>query len=226
MADDAAVAAAKAEFKIAFAIAENGEHAALAPVSVASSYLADDEAVATAKAKFNAAFAAAEAGEHAALAPTADKVELVPVASSYLADTEDVAAAKAKFAKYFAAAEAGVPLAPEPVEVAAMPPKPVVAKPAVVELKAPAVAKAATASVATASAATASAHYYATAPVYTHSVPIMQYAFGGLPIITGCAKEEDKVMASGAATPPVFYSATATHSQPLAFSSWFNNWGV
>merc|ERR1712156_41793 len=103
-----------------------------------------------------------------------------------------------------------------------MPPKPVAAEPAVVEMGAPAVAKAATAS-----AATASAHYYATAPVFSHhSVPIMQYAFGGLPIITGCAKEEDKVMASGAATPPVFYSATATHSQPLAFSSWFNNWKV
>merc|ERR1712126_687264 len=72
------VAAAKAAFNAAFAAAEAGEHAALAPAPVASAYLADDEAVAAAKADFAAAFAAAEAGEHAALAPAPVKALPAP----------------------------------------------------------------------------------------------------------------------------------------------------
>merc|ERR1712212_1154695 len=68
--DTADVKAAKATFQAAFAAAEAGEHAALAPAPVASAYLADDAAVA-------AAYTAAEAGEHAALAPL--PVEALPV---------------------------------------------------------------------------------------------------------------------------------------------------
>merc|ERR1712168_671269 len=75
--DTADVAAAKAAFAQAFAAAEAGQHAALAPAPVASAYLADDASVAAAKADFAAAFAAAEAGEHAALAPK--PVEPLPV---------------------------------------------------------------------------------------------------------------------------------------------------
>ena len=67
--DTEEVKAAKVAFNAAFAAAEAGDHAALAPAPVASAYLSDDEAVAAAKADFMAAFAAAEAGEHAALAP-------------------------------------------------------------------------------------------------------------------------------------------------------------
>merc|ERR1719175_322872 len=84
--DTPEVAAAKA----AFAAAEAGEHASLAPVNdavqaaqIATAYLDDDEAVAAAKADFAAAFAAAEAGEHAALAPK--PVEALPVAAVPLA---------------------------------------------------------------------------------------------------------------------------------------------
>merc|ERR1712027_78919 len=61
--DTADVAAAKAEFSAAFAAAEAGEHAALAPVNsdtqaaqIATSYIADTEDVAAAKAAFQAAF--------------------------------------------------------------------------------------------------------------------------------------------------------------------------
>jgi len=75
--DTADVKAAKASFQAAFAAAEAGQHAALAPVPVASAYLADDAAVAAAKAEFAAAYTAAEAGEHAALAPK--PVEALPV---------------------------------------------------------------------------------------------------------------------------------------------------
>merc|ERR1711931_26562 len=75
--DTADVKAAKASFQAAFAAAEAGEHAALAPAPVASAYLADDAAVAAAKAEFAAAYTAAEAGEHAALAPM--PVEALPV---------------------------------------------------------------------------------------------------------------------------------------------------
>merc|ERR1712082_49868 len=63
----------------AFAAAEDGEHAALAPVNddeqaaqIANQYLEDDEPVATAKAAFLAAFADAEAGG------LADKQEPAP----------------------------------------------------------------------------------------------------------------------------------------------------
>merc|ERR1719394_1175289 len=86
--DTAEVKAAKADFMAAFAAAEAGEHAALAPapvealpaaelVQIPSSYLADEPEVLAAKADFMAAFAAAEAGEHAALAPK--PVEALPV---------------------------------------------------------------------------------------------------------------------------------------------------
>merc|ERR1711937_203151 len=64
--DTADVAAAKAEFNAAFAAAEAGDHAALAPVNsdtqaaqIAAEYLADAEEVAAAKAAFQAAFVVA-----------------------------------------------------------------------------------------------------------------------------------------------------------------------
>merc|ERR1711900_144704 len=78
--DTADVAAAKAEFNAAFAAAEAGEHAALAPVNddvqaaqIAAEYLADAEEVAAAKAAFQAAFDDAAAGGLAA------KQEAAPV---------------------------------------------------------------------------------------------------------------------------------------------------
>merc|ERR1712106_1058823 len=71
--DTADVAAAKAEFNAAFADAEAGEHAALAPVNadaqasqIAAAYIADAEEVAVAKAAFQAAFDDAAAGGLAA----------------------------------------------------------------------------------------------------------------------------------------------------------------
>merc|ERR1712029_892182 len=71
--DTADVAAAKAEFKAAFAAAEAGEHASLAPVNndvqatqIGASYLDDTEDVAAAKAAFQAAFDDAAAGGLAA----------------------------------------------------------------------------------------------------------------------------------------------------------------
>merc|ERR1712244_47482 len=71
--DTADVAAAKAEFNAAFAAAEAGEHAALAPVNadtqaaqIAAEYLADAEEVAAAKAAFQAAYDDAAAGGLAA----------------------------------------------------------------------------------------------------------------------------------------------------------------
>merc|ERR1712109_13131 len=67
--DTAEVAAAKAEFKAAFNLAEAGGHAALAPVNndiqaeqIANAYLDDTEDVALAKAAFKAAFDDAAAG--------------------------------------------------------------------------------------------------------------------------------------------------------------------
>merc|ERR1712212_1093234 len=80
--DTADVKAAKASFQAAFAAAEAGEHAALAPAQVASAYLDDSADVAAAKASFSAAYAAAPGA---------------PVASAYLEDSADVAAAKAAF---------------------------------------------------------------------------------------------------------------------------------
>merc|ERR1711937_518695 len=71
--DTADVAAAKAEFKAAFAAAEASEHASLAPVNndvqaaqIGASYLDDTEDVAAAKAAFQAAFDDAAAGGLAA----------------------------------------------------------------------------------------------------------------------------------------------------------------
>jgi hypothetical protein len=57
------VQAAKASFYAAFAAAEMGEHAALAPHQGATAYLDDAEDVAAAKEEFMAYFAAAERGE-------------------------------------------------------------------------------------------------------------------------------------------------------------------
>merc|ERR1712008_644541 len=71
--DTADVAAAKAEFNAAFAAAEAGEHAALAPMNadaqaaqIAAAYLADVDEVAAAKAALQAAFDDAAAGGLAA----------------------------------------------------------------------------------------------------------------------------------------------------------------
>merc|ERR1712008_282257 len=71
--DTAEVAEAKAVFNAAFAAADAGEHAALAPVNadaqaaqIAAEYLADAEEVAAAKAAFQAAFDDAAAGGLAA----------------------------------------------------------------------------------------------------------------------------------------------------------------
>jgi len=60
--DTPEVAAAKAEFAAAFAAAEAGEHAALAPVQGATAYLADLPEVAEAKAAHAAVFDAYTAG--------------------------------------------------------------------------------------------------------------------------------------------------------------------
>merc|ERR1712020_83897 len=71
--DTAEVQEAKAVFNAAFAAAEAGEHAALAPVNadtqaaqIATAYIADTEDVAAAKAAFTAAFDDAAAGGLAA----------------------------------------------------------------------------------------------------------------------------------------------------------------
>merc|ERR1712128_122839 len=71
--DTAEVAEAKAVFNAAFAAADAGEHAALAPVNadaqaaqIAAEYLAEAEEVAAAKAAFQAAFDDAAAGGLAA----------------------------------------------------------------------------------------------------------------------------------------------------------------
>merc|ERR1719147_601062 len=82
--DTPEVAEAKAAFLAAFAAAEAGEHAALAPVNtdeqapaVEAMYLEDDAPVAEAKAAFLAAFADAEAGGLAALQEPAP-VHVIP----------------------------------------------------------------------------------------------------------------------------------------------------
>merc|ERR1712128_181004 len=74
--DTAEVAEAKAVFNAAFAAADAGEHAALAPVNadgqaaqIAAEYLADAEEVAAAKAAFQAAFDDAAGGLAAKQAP-------------------------------------------------------------------------------------------------------------------------------------------------------------
>merc|ERR1712095_22794 len=59
----AEVAAAKEAFMAAFAKAEAGEHAALAPAAVATAYLADEPEVAAAKAEFMKVFDAYKNGE-------------------------------------------------------------------------------------------------------------------------------------------------------------------
>ena len=71
--DTAEVTEAKAVFNAAFAAAEAGEHAALAPVNadtqaaqIATAYIADTEDVAAAKAEFTAAFDDAAVGGLAA----------------------------------------------------------------------------------------------------------------------------------------------------------------
>merc|ERR1712079_192185 len=71
------VKAAKAEFAVAFAAAEAGEHIALRPAAVASAYLDDDADVAEAKAAFQAVFDKYAAGEVAL--PVAPVHEVAPV---------------------------------------------------------------------------------------------------------------------------------------------------
>ena len=78
--DTAEVAAAKAEFNAAFAAAEAGDHAALAPVNsdtqaaqIAAEYLADVEEVAAARAAFQAAY------DNIVAEGLADKQEPAPV---------------------------------------------------------------------------------------------------------------------------------------------------
>ena len=66
------MAAAKEAFMAAFAKAEAGEHAALAPAAVATAYLADEPEVAAAKAEFQKVFDAYSNGEiPAPVAPAA-----------------------------------------------------------------------------------------------------------------------------------------------------------
>jgi len=95
--DTAEVKAAKEAFMAAFAAAEAGDHAALAPVQGPLEYLADTEEVAAAKAAF--------AGH-------------IPVqgAAAYLADLPEVAEAKAAFkATFDAYANGEIPLPVAPV---------------------------------------------------------------------------------------------------------------
>lgn len=79
--DTPEVAAAKAEFMKAFAAAEAGQHASLAPAPVASAYLADEPEVADAKAAFMKTFAAYEAGEIPLPEAPAAPVVAAPVVS-------------------------------------------------------------------------------------------------------------------------------------------------
>merc|ERR1712004_5653 len=70
--DTAEVAAAKEAFMAAFAKAEAGEHAALAPAAVATAYLADEPEVAAATAEFQKVLDAYSNGEiPAPVAPAA-----------------------------------------------------------------------------------------------------------------------------------------------------------
>ena len=69
------VAAATAAHLAAHAAATAGEHAALRPAAVVSSYLADAEDVAAAKAEFEKLFKAAEAGT-----PIVPALPVAPVA--------------------------------------------------------------------------------------------------------------------------------------------------
>merc|ERR1712128_163095 len=89
--DTAEVAEAKAVFNAAFAAADAGEHAALAPVNadaqaaqIAAEYLADAEEVAAAKAAFQAAFDDAAGGLAAkqAPAPVHTVAALAPLAAA------------------------------------------------------------------------------------------------------------------------------------------------
>ena len=84
--DTAEVAAAKEAFMAAFAKAEAGEHAALAPAAVATAYLADEPEVAAAKAEFMKVFDAYKNGEiPAPVAPAAPVVEAAAPVFSYAA---------------------------------------------------------------------------------------------------------------------------------------------
>merc|ERR1712055_44587 len=93
--DTADVLAAKETFNAAFAAAEAGEHAALAPVNtdaqaaqITAEYLADAEEVAAAKAAFKAAFDDAAAGGLAAKqapAPVAPAIAPLPLAAPAVA---------------------------------------------------------------------------------------------------------------------------------------------
>merc|ERR1712045_400562 len=76
------VAEATAAHLAAHAAATAGEHAALAPAVVATSYLADAEDVAAAKAEFEKLFKAAEAGTPIIPALPAAPVVAAPVAAA------------------------------------------------------------------------------------------------------------------------------------------------
>merc|ERR1712121_385246 len=108
--DTPEVLEAKAKFTAAFAAAEKGEHAALAPVNsdvqaaapvftgeqIATSYIADTMEVAEAKAK-----------RLATVQAPAPEFTGVQIPTAYLADTMDVADAKATFKAAFDDAAAG-----------------------------------------------------------------------------------------------------------------------
>lgn len=77
--DTPEVAAAKEAFLAAFAQAEAGDHASLAPAPVASAYLADEPEVAEAKAAFMKTFDAYKNGEiPAPVAPAAPVIAAAP----------------------------------------------------------------------------------------------------------------------------------------------------
>jgi len=131
--DTAEVLAAKAVFNAAFAAAEAGDHAALAPVQGAATYMAVLPEVAEATAAHAAVFDAYTAGTVALpVAPVFTGVQpahvVAPVPNVYLADLPEVTEAKVAFKKVFDAYKAGeIPLPVAPVHEV----KPVVATPAV-----------------------------------------------------------------------------------------------
>merc|ERR1712045_484032 len=104
--DTAEVQEAKAVFNAAFAAAEAGEHAALAPVNadtqaaqIATAYIADTEDVAAAKAAFTAAFDDAAAGGLAAKQAPAP-VHEIPAPAPLVAAAPAVLPATVPYAAY------------------------------------------------------------------------------------------------------------------------------
>merc|ERR1712010_451528 len=102
--DTPEVAAAKAEFAAAFAAAEAGEHAALAPVQGATAYLADLPEVAEAKAAHTAVFDAYTAGTVALPAAPPVAIAAYPYAHHYGAYGAYPAYAHAAYAGPYAGA--------------------------------------------------------------------------------------------------------------------------